>query len=252
MKSPTNYNFGTSEKSIEKALLFRHYHRRYTLPFVSTDSDTDTTEQVTISIPSHKTQNYVLSDEELENQRPFMRGQQKVRNEIVVDRLVYPAHAREILSEDEQENERPFMHGRNKLSKEVLKARGQAHVYEILSDDEWENERPFMHGRNKIPREVVENRRFLQLQPVLGNEELENERPFMSGRNELREELEGRRHQRRLIDLFSDAELEGSSSSGNGEAGRKRLARRRRFLRLKGNPYFRIPDPFYVSADAGM
>jgi hypothetical protein len=111
------------------------------------------------------------------------------------------------LSDEEIENERPFMRGRVKLATEVIKARLQAKctVSNVLSDKEWENERPFMHGRNRNKKEANERRRYIQLAPVLSHEELENERPFMKGRTPLSKQVTQQSRQRQLVALFSES-----------------------------------------------
>ena len=220
----------------DAVVLLHHRHlRRFTLPFVSNESLDEADDQPTsasIPTPPFKTHDYVLSEEEIENERPFMRGRVKVPAKVLKKRPVFPIHVREILSDDEIENERPFMRGRVKVNKDVQAIKAHGHVYDVLSDEEWENERPFMHGRNPVSADAVRNRKYLQIQPVLSYAELENERPFMHGRNEIPKELEDRRHQRRLIELEGEHTKAPVTSPEETEFRRK-LVRQKRFQQNK-------------------
>jgi len=194
------------------------YFRRYSFPFVATAIPFPEND----SHPSHtenlKIYNYILTPEELRNERPFMSGIKKLREAEISKRPIpSPIHVGDILSDEEIENERPFIRGRVKVPKEILKAKLEAksNVYNVLSDEEWENEKPFMHGRTRIPKG---HRRYLQIAPVLISQQQVNERPFMAGRNKLPKEVTGKTHQRQLVDLGSLGRAAGKEYSAGSVA----------------------------------
>jgi hypothetical protein len=83
-------------------------------------------------------------------------------------------HLHDVLSDEEYENEHPFMHGRNKIPKEVVQNGRYLMITPALSDVELKNECLFMHSRKDLNPELEGPRHQRRIIDFFSNGEVEN------------------------------------------------------------------------------